>query len=289
MHKFDFYFFWLKINLGNHANPIVVIIFTQNVLSYMNILNIDADVHFVFEEIKCTFKSIITWDTFQLDGRVGCWNVLVITLSSWYCFGYWISRFQFTASCIDFICCNKYKVYTRNCFFTEFEHLFCYEDMARCCFLQTSPCCHYFHGSSYPITRWFAMTCGKKIPLAIYREVTGMKTKVVKMFPVFILTSTAIWKVVNSFDVWNQSSLNEINCCLHNFVNKTNIMCKIIWQNTNRCLNEGILWSMIYNNRVKGTLALIPMIPLNSILDNKLIIFGKVTQHNSLIRADSFF
>ena len=86
IHKFDFYFFWLKINLGNHTNPIVIPIFTQNVLSYMNILNIDADIHFVFEEIKFTFTSIITWDTFQLDGRIGCWNVLVITSSSWYCF-----------------------------------------------------------------------------------------------------------------------------------------------------------------------------------------------------------
>ena len=127
----------------------------------------------------------VTWDTSQLDGIVGCWNVLVITSSSWYCFGYQILMFQFTASCIDFICCNMYKVYSRDCFFTEFEHLFCCEYMARCCFLQTSPCCHSFHGSSCPITRRFAMTCGKKIPLAIYREITGMKTKVIKMFPVF--------------------------------------------------------------------------------------------------------
>ena len=58
----------------------------------------------------------------------------MITSSSWYCFGYQISMFQFTASCIDFICCNIYKVYTRDCFFTEFEHLFCCEYMARCCF-----------------------------------------------------------------------------------------------------------------------------------------------------------
>ena len=96
-------------------------------------------------------------------------------------------------------------------------------------------------------------------------------------------------KNVSSFDIWNQSSHNEFNCCLHNFVNKASTMCKIIWQNTNRCLNKGILWSMIHNNRVKGTLALIPMIPLNLILDNKWILFGKVTQHNSLIWANSFF
>ena len=76
----------------------------------------------VFEEIKLTFKSIITWDMFQHDDRVGCWNALMIALSSWYCFSYWISMFQFTASYIDFICRNLYKVYTRDCFFTEFEH-----------------------------------------------------------------------------------------------------------------------------------------------------------------------
>ena len=106
MRKFDFYFFLFKINLRNHTNPIVVIMFTQNIWSYTNILNIGADIHFVSEEIKFTFKSISTWDTFQLDGRVRCWNILVITSSSWYYFSYRMLMFQFTASCIDFICFN---------------------------------------------------------------------------------------------------------------------------------------------------------------------------------------
>ena len=151
MRKFDFYFFWFKINLRNHTNPIVVIMFTQNIWSYTNILNIGADIHFVSEEIKFTFKSISTWDTFQLDGRVRCWNILVITSSSWYYFSYRMLMFQFTASCIDFICFNT-KFTLGIASLQNLNICSAVRIWPDVVFLQTSLCCHSFHSSSYLIT-----------------------------------------------------------------------------------------------------------------------------------------
>ena len=122
--------------------------------------------------------------------------------------------FQFTTSCIDFICCNIYKVYTWDCFVMEFEHLLCCEDMARCCFFANQPLLSLFS--------WFLLSHHKAICHDLWQKNSTGNLQINH------------WRVnkgcknVSSFDIWNQSSHNEFNCCLHNFVNKASTMCKVI-------------------------------------------------------------
>lgn len=141
----------------------------------------------------------------------------------------------------------------------------------------------------YTITCSFTVGRCTEVPFTLNTKIFLMITQVKKVFLVFVLRCSTIWKVndplgwnvENSLEKTDQFFLKEIHCYC--------IVMKAVWYN-HIAEMLFLFWLLeVYDKWVNGGLRIVPMKALRCILENKWVVFWKICLYKHLTRFQSGF